>query len=139
GVLPDLLELLMQNVACLRVESSERLVHQENLRIHGERARERYALAHPPGELVHVRICESREVYHPQIVERAASALGSSDAEALQRELDVLNDVEPRKEGSLLKDHAPVGSSPSDLAPAHPDDAVRRRLEAGDEVQERRL
>src|SRR5206468_8940361 len=72
-------------------------------------------------------------------MKRAAAALGASHPEALQRELDVLNDVEPRKEGGLLKYHTPLGASARDFSPADPDAAVRRSFESRDEVQERRL
>ncbi len=133
------LQLLVQDVARLRIKRRERLVHQQDLRVHRQRASDRHALAHASGELVHVSICEPREVYHAQEVKRAAAPLRTSHAHALQRKLDVLNDVEPWKEGGLLEDHATVRAGTRDVSPAHPDAAARRRLEAGDEVQQRRL
>src|SRR5262245_21082879 len=72
-------------------------------------------------------------------MKRAAAALRTRYAQALQRKLDVLNDVEPRKEGRLLKYHSALGASPGDLSPANPDAAARRNLEAGDEVQQCRF
>src|SRR6266542_876713 len=72
-------------------------------------------------------------------MKRAAAALGASHAEALQRKLDVLNDVEPRKEGGLLKYHTALGASACDFSPADPDAASRRSLEARDKVQQGRL
>src|SRR3989454_1708625 len=48
---PDVEEPLAHEHARLLVEGAERLVHQEDLRVDGERAADRDALLHAPGEL----------------------------------------------------------------------------------------
>jgi len=52
--LRDAADLFLEAHAGHRVESAERLVHQQALRIDGEGARERHALLHPPGKLAGV-------------------------------------------------------------------------------------
>ena len=47
----DLQHLVAEQEARLLVERAERLVHQQDLRLRGERARDRDALAHAAGEL----------------------------------------------------------------------------------------
>ena len=49
--LPDAEQLRLHQVPGLRVERAERLVHQQDARIEGERAGERGALLHAAGEL----------------------------------------------------------------------------------------
>ncbi len=45
-LLPDLLQLFVQDVAGLRIERCEGFVHEQDLGVHGERSSDRYSLAH---------------------------------------------------------------------------------------------
>src|SRR3989441_886432 len=56
---PDVEEPLAHEHARLLVEGAERLVHQEDLRVDGERAADRDALLHAPGELAGVLLREA--------------------------------------------------------------------------------
>src|SRR5213080_1428795 len=58
---PDVEEPLAHEHARLLVEGAERLVHQEDLRVDGERAADRDALLHAPGELAGVLLREALE------------------------------------------------------------------------------
>src|SRR5579871_1769371 len=54
SLLPDAHQLGLHDLAGLRIERGERLVHQENLRIDGERAGKVDALAHATGKLARI-------------------------------------------------------------------------------------
>ena len=54
----DAQKLLLQNLSRLRIERSERLVHQQDFRIDGERAHEADALLHAAGELIGIVLLE---------------------------------------------------------------------------------
>ena len=51
GLIPQPQQLLVEMIADDLVERAERLVHQQQLRIEGERARDRHALLHAAGQL----------------------------------------------------------------------------------------
>src|ERR1700693_4546893 len=52
----DIEELRLHGLACLRVERSEGLVHQQDLRIDGKRTRNSHALLHAAGKLVRTTV-----------------------------------------------------------------------------------
>ena len=56
---PDLQQLVLQLLARHRVERAERLVHQQELGIVGEHARDRDALLHAARELVRIGVGEA--------------------------------------------------------------------------------
>ena len=66
GRAPDPLDLALEDLARLRVERGERLVHQEDRGVGRERARDRAALAHAAGQLVRVAIAEAPEVHQAE-------------------------------------------------------------------------
>ena len=70
--LPDAQQLALHQPAGLRVERAERLVHQQDLGIEGERARDRGALLHAAGKLRGVAVLEA--VQADQLDEIAARA-----------------------------------------------------------------
>ena len=80
AVLPRRLEglrqVLLQHHPGLRVERGERLVEQQHVRIDGERARQRRALAHAAGQLVRIVIGELGETESFQQRLGALPALG---------------------------------------------------------------
>ena len=71
GFRPDLQQLLLHRFAGLRVERCERLVHQQDLRVHDQRAREIDALLHAAGELVGIMVLEAGEADHVDEMRRA--------------------------------------------------------------------
>jgi len=59
-ILVQMFDLDLHLLAQLLVERTERLVHQHELGLEHERARERYALLLPSGKLCGPPICETR-------------------------------------------------------------------------------
>ena len=66
-VLPSVASTLQQQVlhvgARLRVERAERLVHQQELRLHGVGARDREPLPHAAGQMLGIGIGEIRQAH----------------------------------------------------------------------------
>src|SRR5581483_5397341 len=75
GFSPKALEFIMQQVARLRVQGGERLVHQQDVRLCSQRAGQGDALSHAAGKLVRVTVFELRQVHEAQIVVNALVAL----------------------------------------------------------------
>ena len=69
---PDALDLALQDLARLRVERGERLVHQQHGGIGRQRARDGAALAHAARELVRVAVLEAPEVHRAAAAPRCA-------------------------------------------------------------------
>ena len=72
GPLHQLQQLLLQNFAGLRVERGERLVHQQDRRVDGERADEADALLHAAGELIGIVLLEAGEADQVEIMRARA-------------------------------------------------------------------
>ena len=138
----QVLDLELHVLAQLLVERAERLVHQHELRLEHQRAGERDALLLAAGKLVRPARLEARHAHH---VERAAHArrhLGLGEAAHLQRKGDILADRHVREERVVLEhdaDVAAVRRHAVDALAVERDGAVRRRLEAGEHHQRRRL
>src|SRR5213083_534763 len=109
---PDVQEPLPHEHARLLVEGAEGLIHQEDLRVDRERAADRDALLHAPGELARVLAREPLEAERAEELRRdRAPALGGHAPE-LEAELHVLERRPPRKEARVLehgRDAARVG------------------------------
>ena len=89
---PELLELVVQQVARHRVERAERLVHEQHVGVLRERAGERDALAHAAGQLVRAPIGELVEAHGvQQLLGPLAALLAARPCARAQpeRELDV--------------------------------------------------
>src|SRR5215212_5371999 len=101
--LPDPLELVVQHVARHGVELPERLVHQEDLGILGERPREGCPLPHPARQLMGLSL---GELGQPDEIEELADALAPlrlRNFGELKRQLDVPFDAQPREKRRLLE------------------------------------
>ena len=102
GLAPEPLELVVQHVAGHGVERAERLVHEQDVGLLRERARERDALAHAAGELVRALVAEGAEVHEVEELVGLGPALApSATLRELQRELDVAARGEPREQRRL--------------------------------------
>ena len=85
------LELVVEQVAGHRVERPERLVHQQDVGVLGERARQRHALAHAAGQLVRPLVGEAVEVHRARAaLERLRLRSRLRHPAQPQRQLDVL-------------------------------------------------
>src|SRR5688572_6285987 len=98
-------QLVLQLAADQRIERRERLVHQQDLRVSRECARETDALLHAAGELVAVMIGPLRQSNELELLVDDATALGSRLAAQLEAQADVLANGAPRQQAELLKDH----------------------------------
>ena len=136
--LPDRQQLLLHQLARLRIERGKRLVHQEHGRLDGQCAGDADPLPHPTRQLVRVLRLEAGEPGHVQLVSRATRALRRGDAHLLEPELHVGLHRAPRKQRELLEDHGGGGAARRQLA-VEPDRALARRQQSRDEIQQRRL
>lgn len=139
GALPDAPQLVLEGLAGLRVERRERLVHQQHVRVVGQRAGDRDALAHPAGEFVGVPVLEAGEADEVQELSGPVRSFTAWDAGRLQPEFDVAERRPPRQQGVLLEDDAPVQARSGDRLPVEQDPAGRRPGQSAEQVQERGL
>ena len=103
GLAPDPGQLVVQHIAGDGVERGERLVHQQQLAVLGERPGHRHALAHPAGELVHPLPVRPAEAYEFEQPLRLRPAVRLRYPAQPQGEFDVLARGQPREEGVLLE------------------------------------
>ena len=83
--LPDAEQLGLHQAARLGVERAERLVHQQDLRVDGERARDRGALLHAAGELRGIAVLEAGEADEVDEALRAPLALARAAGRCFSR------------------------------------------------------
>ncbi len=131
-----------QLLAHRRVQRAERLVEQEHARLHGERARERHALALAAGELRRVAIGPAAEVDEREQLVDALADLGLRALADLQAERDVVAHGHVLEGRVVLEDEADAavlgGHRRHGLAGEQHLAAVGG-LEPGEHPQERRL
>src|SRR6185312_7988518 len=104
----DLQDLVAEQHARLLVERREGLVHQQDLRPRGQRARDRRALAHAARELGRKALGEAVEPDEVQKVGGALQPLAPWHARHLERKGDILDAGEPGESRLLLEYHADV-------------------------------
>ena len=139
GFGPDAFQFVVQQVAGLGVESGERFVHQQDVGLGGEGARDGDALTHAAGELVNVAVFELAKVYQPQIVLRLLAALGFRNPFIFMPNSTFCADREPGKQSMILEDQDAIGSGPSNGIAVHQDLTRGLRIESGNQVQQRGL
>ncbi len=120
-VLLDLQHLVAEQQPGLLVERGERLVHQQDLRLGGERAGDGDALAHAAGELVRIAVLEPVEADQRDELLRLVEPRGLAHAGDLEREGDVLDHGAPGKGRFLLEHHADRGVRPAHGLARHRD------------------
>jgi hypothetical protein len=131
ALLPERLQLVVQQVAGHRVERTERLVHQQYRTVQREGAGERDALPHPAGQLVRPPLRELGQVDGREQVAGALPAFGAAHTGEPEREFDVAGDGQPRVQRGFLEHQR---------RPArHGERAGGRRVQPGDQRQQRRL
>ena len=86
----DLQHLVAEQQARLLVQRGERLVHQQDARLGGERARDGHALPHAAGQLGGIAALEAREADERDEMRGALHPLRLGDACDLERKRDVL-------------------------------------------------
>src|SRR5712692_6776652 len=137
---PDVDQHALHLVAGERVQRGEGLVHEEDGRVVGQGAGDGHALLHPSAQLVRVGAGKALEVHELEEAPRGLRALRPRYALHLQPELDVALGRAPGEElGEVLEDDAAVEPPAGDRAAADADLALRRREEAGHDVEQRGL
>src|SRR5262249_32292272 len=129
----------LHDLAGLRIQRGEWLVHQQHIRIDGQRARKIGALSHAARQLmreVMLEAAESDQVNQP-IGTRAGLRL--SRALDLQAEDDIVEHGSPWEKRILLEDEAAIRPRPSDWPPVDDDFAARWSCQTIDDAQQRRL
>jgi hypothetical protein len=107
-------QLILQQPPRLCVYGSERLVHQQDARIDGERARETDPLLHAAGQLSRKMLFESFEPDGLDQPARDLLALRLAHATQLEAKRDARQHVGPRQQRRLLKDDRPFGTRTGD-------------------------
>src|SRR5262249_16467356 len=147
-LLDQLLELDAHLLAQLGVEVAERLVEQDETRLHRQAPRQRDALLLPAGELRRIAVLELRQPDQLERGEHAPADIALLDLSQLQAERDVVVHRHVRPEPVVLEDKPDLArvrrnqDAPSQVLPdfaVDPDAAVVRHLQTGDAAQERRL
>ena len=96
-LLPQVEQVGAQGFGGQHVERRERLVHQEDLRLHDERPREADALAHAAGQFLRIGRFEAVEADGVDRLQRALAGLVERHTIGARPNLDVVEDVEPGK------------------------------------------
>ena len=136
---PDLQQLLLHGFAGLRVERRERLVHQQDLRIHHQRACKVHALLHAARQLVGIVVLEAGKADHRDEMRRAFLGLAPADIEAFQPVEDVVEHGPPRQQRGVLEHHGAVRPRLRYLPAVDQDAAGGRGDQAVDHREERGL
>src|SRR6266481_7771950 len=136
GLAPDAFELVVEEVAGLRIQSCEWLVHQQHVRLHGQRASQRHALLHATGKLMRMVLFELGEMNEIQVVAGLLTPLFRVYAFLPQAKFDVFPRREPRKKSQLLEQEYAVGAGFFHFAAVNPDFSGRGAIESRDEMKQ---
>jgi hypothetical protein len=136
---PDALQLFLQEFAVLRIESAERLIHQQDLGVERQQTRQRHALLHAAGEFVGIVILEMGEADERDEFIGDLDALFLRNVLHLERPHDVAHDSPPGIERIFLKQHAAIGTWLGDPLTIERHGAAVDRFEPAEHVQERAL
>lgn len=135
---------MRQPFAQVHVQVGKRLVEQQQVRLWGERARQRDALLLAAGELVRVAPLQAVEPDEREGLRHPFAPLRR--VQVAQPEGDVAPHVQVRKQRVVLKDHAnaprlrrQVDTVGADEPPAERDAALGDALQPRDRAQQRRL
>ena len=96
-LLPQVDEIGAQGLGGQHVERRERLVHQQDLRLHHKRPREADTLAHAARQFLRIGRFEPVEADGVDRLQRALAGLIERHAIGARPDLDVVEDVEPGK------------------------------------------
>ena len=138
---PDALQLQIHASTQNLVEGAERFVQQENRGFGDQRTGNGHALAHAAGQLSRQRFGVSGQSNQLDQIADPSLVRAYRLAQHLERQRDVATNAAPRQQRRILK-HDPefaAGAKCFRLLVAHQDDALIRRLQAGDYSQQGRF
>ena len=139
GPAPDAADFFLQQLACLLIERGERLVHEQDLRIVGQRPGDADALLHATGQLVGISIGKTGEADKLEQRVGIVARLVDRDPTRTRPEGDVLEHAHPIEQRALLKDDAALAAGFRNRTVVEQRAAGRRPLESANDVEERRL
>ena len=126
----------MHQRAGLRIERAERLIHQENVGIERQRARDCGALFHAAGKLRRVAVLKSAQADHIDKRLRAPLALGARHALPLKAVENIGAHRFPREQRKMLKHDTAVRPWRRDRFAFHGDAAGFDRKKPADEIEQ---
>ena len=136
---PQLEEVGAQRFGGEHVERGERLVHQQNVRMHDERAGKADALAHAAGQFARIGGFVAVEADQIDRRQRALADFRLRQAERLEAELHVFQHRQPGKQREGLEHHGDARRRRDHRLAEIGDGAGRRLRQAGDQPQQGRL
>ena len=133
---PQIDEVGAERFCGQHVQSGKRLVHQQQIRMHHQRAGQADALAHATGQFLRISALVATEADQVDRLLRPALALGTRNALRFQTDFDVFLDRQPGEQGKALEHHGnAIGRAGEFLAlPQH--GAGGRQQQAGDDPQQ---
>ncbi len=102
---PQVQEIGAQGLGGEHVERRERLIHQQDVRMHHQRPGEAHALAHAAGQFARIGRFEAVQADQIDGRQRARADFGPRQTLRLQSQRDVLEHGEPGKERKALEHH----------------------------------
>ena len=138
-LLPQVEQIGAQGFGGKHVERRERLVHQEDLRLHDQRPCEADALAHAARQFLRIGRFEAVQPDSVDRLQRPLARLVRGHAVGPEPEFDVIEDVEPREEGEALKHHRDILGRTKNRLAGNRHRPLRRPGEPGDDAQQRGL
>ena len=141
GLDADAADLVLQGAAGERVERRERLVHQHDLRLDRQGARDADALLHAAGQFRRPLLLGAGEADEVDEFLRLRAHLGLAPTPPFRRhrEGDVAHHAAPGQQRMALEDHGAIEARAMDRLVVDDHGAVARRIEAGQDVEHRGL
>ena len=137
---PEIEEVGAQSLRRQYIERRERLVHEQDVRMHDQRARESHPLAHAARQLARIGGLEAVETDEIDRRQRALTNLGARQVLRLESERDVLEHREPGKQREALEHHRDSARGPRHGLARDIATLPGARLgETRDQAQQRRL
>ena len=136
---PQVEEVVAQRFGGQHIESGKRFVHEQDVGMHHQRAREAHPLAHTAGELARIGGLEAVEAYEVDRLQRAPAHLRLRHAESLQAELHVLQHRQPREQREALEHHGDARGRAGHRMAEIIHHARGGLVESGDRAQQRRF
>lgn len=141
GAVPKLKKLLIEVISDDFVQRAEWLIHEEKVRVKGQRPGDGGPLLHPSRKLPGILVFEPAEIDELQSPRDALRLFGAGIAHDFKRKTDVAADCPPRVQTRLLEHIAIGAASPREIRRNTVDGefAVGGRLERRHAPQKRRF